>query len=122
MAETNLTTTITSEEYKMLIWNGEKAHRLAQMVASDWLDSATNFGFNEPSKETKAALQELDPFLYSETKRKVEEAEAARMNAANPGETIPGSGNPIPAIIRDPTPGWPCKGVEITCDTAETEN
>lgn len=115
MAETNLTTTITSEEYKMLIWNGEKAHRLAQMVAADWLDS-TDIGFNEPSKATKAALQEFDPFLYLETKRKVEEAEAARKNAANPGETIPGSGNPIPVIIPDTTPGWPYQGVEITCE------
>ncbi len=116
MTETNLTTTITSLEYKTLLFELADANRLAGAVAADWLASAS-FGLNKPSDTTLEALRDFDRELYYETKQKVEEAESARKNAADPGETLPGYGNPIPAIIPDTSPGWPYKGIEITCET-----
>lgn len=75
MAETtNLTTTITSEEYAHLLWRIGNADRLAEAVAADWLESA-GFSFNKPSDATLEALRRYDVDLYDETKRKFEEAE-----------------------------------------------
>lgn len=75
MAETtNLTTTITSEEYAHLLWRIGQADRLAEAVAADWLAS-TGFSFNKPSDATLEALRRYDDFLHHETKEKVKEAE-----------------------------------------------
>lgn len=75
MAETtNLTTTITSEEYARLLWRIGQADRLAEAVAADWLAS-TGFSFNKPSDATLEALRRYDDFLYCETEEKVKEAE-----------------------------------------------
>lgn len=110
MSETNLTTTITSEEYKFMIWNHGSALRLAEAVCADWLESIP-FGFNKPSDATLAALRNFDSDLYFETERKVRDAEAAeeakrreRMNAP----TMPAA---------EPGIGWPYKGIEITCES-----
>ena len=109
---TNLTTTITSEEYKYMIWNHGNALRLAEAVCADWLES-TSFGFNKPSDATLAALRNFASDLYFETEQKVRDAAAAaeaerreRMNAP----TMPAA---------EPTPGWPYKGIEITCESGE---
>ena len=86
---TNLTTTITSEEYKVLLWNQDNALQLAEAVAADWLAS-TGFSFNKPSDATLKALKRFDHELYFETEKKVKEAEEAeeakrldRMNDPN---------------------------------------
>lgn len=76
MAEmNNLTTTITSEEYRNLLWRIGQADRLAEAVAADWLAS-TGFSFNKPSDATLEALRMYDEFLYCETEKNVAEAEA----------------------------------------------
>lgn len=115
MAETNLTTTITSEEYKYMIWNHGNALRLAEAVCADWLES-TSFGFNKPSDATLAALRNFASDLYFETEQKVRDAAAAaeaerreRMNAPT-----------YPCQPYPPTdPGVLKKAIEITCESGE---
>lgn len=79
---TNLTTTITSEEYKQIIYRLNDADRLAETVAADWLASV-GFGFNKPSDATLEALKRFDHELYFDTKKKVEEAEAKAAEIIN---------------------------------------
>jgi hypothetical protein len=75
MAETtNLTTTITSEEYARLLYKIGQADRLAEAVAADWLAS-TGFSFNKPSDATLEALRRYDGILHHETEEKVNAAE-----------------------------------------------
>lgn len=75
MAETtNLTTTITSEEYARLLFHIGKADRLAEAVAADWLASV-GFSLNKPSDATLEALRRFDLSLHTRTARKVIEAE-----------------------------------------------
>lgn len=82
MAETtNLTTTITSEEYAQLLWRIGQADRLAEAVAADWLAS-TGFSFSKPSDATLEALRRYDGILHHETEEKVREAEAKNAETA----------------------------------------
>lgn len=98
MAETtNLTTTITSEEYAQLLWRIGQADRLAEAVAADWFAS-TGFGFNKPSDATLEALRRYDDILHHETEKKIEEAEAARKNVEPPITT---DDNPLRIEVGD---------------------
>lgn len=82
MAEmTNLTTTITSEEYARLLWRIGQADRLADAVAADWLAS-TGFSFSKPSDATLDAMRKYDAVLHRETEEKVKEAEAKNEETA----------------------------------------
>ena len=110
MEETKLTTTITSEEYKMLLFKLADANRLAGAVATDWF-SSVGFSFNMPSNATLDALRLYDPLLYEKTKQKVDEIEAARKNAEPP------SAPAAPIIQPGDAPGWPYQGIEITRET-----
>ena len=123
---TNLTTTITSEEYKILLWNQGNALRLAEAIAADWLAS-TRFSFNKPSDATLEALRRFDHELYFETEKKVEEAEAKMnktiskaadriINPALPYLTPDGPGVPIPEILIGDSPG---SDPQITCENKD---
>lgn len=136
MAETtNLTTTITSEEYARLLCLIGQADRLAEAVAADWLAS-TGFSFNKPSDATLEALRRYDDFLHHETEEKVKEAEekvkkAEEKNVADlidkqpvlPFLTPDGPGVPIRPITPDDNPlrievgDRPDLDPKITCDS-----
>lgn len=125
MSETNLTTTITSEEYKILLLNQGNALRLAESVAADWLAS-TGFSFSKPSAATLEALRRFDHELYFETEKKVKEAEEAeeakrleRMNDPNASDrfrpwTAPGAPLRDMEIKIGDIPG---SDPQITCET-----
>ena len=123
MAETNLTTTITSEDYANLLWKVMKADQLAEAVAADWL-SSTQFAFIKPGDATLNALRRYDEHLYEETKKKREEAEAKAaeaikkaadriINPALPYLTQDGPGIPIQEIKIGDDPG---SDPQITCE------
>ena len=136
MAETtNLTTTITSEEYaRLLIFLG-RADRLAEAVAADWLAS-TGLLFNKPSDATLEALRRYDEFLHCTTERKVKDAEDKNAEivrkAADRIDKQPvlpflnpdGPGVPISPITPDDNPlrievgDRPDLEPKITCDSA----
>ena len=124
MAETtNLTTTITSEEYAHLLWRIGRADRLAEAVAADWLESA-GFAFNKPSDATLEALRKYNDILHYETKKKVEEAEAKNAEAQRKLRealndqpvypiTTPDKDNPLRIEVGDRPDLTP----QITCET-----
>lgn len=129
MAETtNLTTTITSEEYAHLLWRIGQADRLAEAVAADWLAS-TGFSFNKPSGATLEALRKYDVVLCRETEEKVREAEAKNVadlidkQPVLPFLTPDGPGVPIKPITPDNNPlrievgDRPDLEPKITCDS-----
>lgn len=88
MAETtNLTTTITSEEYAHLLWRIGQADRLAEAVAADWLAS-TGFSLNKPSDATLEALRRYDVVLHRETEKKVKEAEEKNEEASREAHDV----------------------------------
>ena len=100
---TNLTTTITSEEYRALLWRASTAINLAEAVAADWL-ATTDYGFNKPSDATLKALRDFDHELFFGTERAIREAErkeAEKRKETPPihGEIKPGKGNSVPAYI-----------------------
>ena len=132
---TNLTTTITSEEYaRLLIFLG-RADRLAEAVAADWLAS-TGLLFNKPSDATLEALRRYDEFLHCTTERKVKDAEDKNAEivrkAADRIDKQPvlpflnpdGPGVPISPITPDDNPlridvgDRPDLEPKITCDSA----
>ena len=129
MAETtNLTTTITSEEYARLLYAIGQADRLAEAVAADWLAS-TGFSFSKPSDATLEALRRYDGILHRETEEKVKKAE--EKNVADlvdkqpvlPFLTPDGPGVPIRPITPDDNPlrievgDRPDLEPKITCDS-----
>lgn len=115
MAETtNLTTTITSEEYAHLLWHIGQADRLAEAVAADWLQS-TGFGFNKPSDATLEALRKYDDILHYETKKKVEETEAK--NAESVKRAAERFDKPILPYLAPDAPGVPLE-IKIGDDPA----
>ena len=135
MAETtNLTTTITSEEYARLLICIGRADRLAEAVAADWLAS-TGLSFNKPSDATLEALRRYDGFLHCTTARKVKEAEDKNAEivrkAADRIDKQPvlpflnpdGPGVPISPITPDDNPlrievgDRPDLEPKITCDS-----
>lgn len=135
MAETtNLTTTITSEEYARLLIRIGQADRLAEAVAADWLAS-TGFSLNKPSDATMDALRRYDGFLYCATERKVyaaedENAKIARKAAdrIDKNPDLPflnpdGPGVPVGPITPDDNPirievvDRPDLEPKITCDS-----
>lgn len=135
MAETtNLTTTITSEEYARLLICIGRADRLAEAVAADWLAS-TGLSFNKPSDATLEALRRYDDILHHETEKKVEEAEDKNAEivrkAADRIDKQPvlpflnpdGPGVPISPITPDDNPlrievgDRPDLEPKITCDS-----
>ena len=129
MAEaTNLTTTITSEEYAHLLRRIGQADRLAEAVAADWLAS-TGFSFNKPSDATLEALRRYDGILHHETEEKVREAEAKNVadlidkQPVLPFLTPDGPGVPIRPITPDDNPlrievgDRPDLDPKITCDS-----
>lgn len=88
MAETtNLTTTITSEEYAHLLWRIGQADRLAEAVAADWLAS-TGFSFSKPSDATLEALRRYDISLHTRTAKKVIEAEGKIEETARKADDV----------------------------------
>lgn len=135
MAETtNLTTTITSEEYARLLIRLGRADRLAEAVAADWLAS-TCFSFSKPSEATLDALRRYDAFLHCATERKVKDAEAKNMETIRKADdridkqpVLPflnpdGPGVPISPITPDDNPlrvdvgDRPDLEPKITCDS-----
>lgn len=125
MAETtNLTTTITSEEYAQLLWRIGQADRLAEAVAADWLAS-TGFSFSKPSDATLEALRRYDSILHHETEEKVREAEAKnaeankeandilRKFARDPVQHLTPDDNPLRIEVGD----RPDLEPKITCDS-----
>ena len=127
MAETtNLTTTITSEEYARLLYLIGQANRLAEAVAADWLASV-GFSLNKPSDATLEALRRFDPSLHRETEKKVTEAEAkneeSSRNAADifgnlcrdPAQHLTPDGNPLRVEVGD----RPDLEPKITCDSTK---
>ena len=126
---TNLTTTITSEEYKVLLWNIGNAAHLAEAVAADWLESV-RFGFNKPSDATLEALKRFDHELYFDTKKKVEEAEAkAAETIKNAADRLAGTEPHLYPYLSPDGPGVPLREIkirdnpgadpQITCESKE---
>ena len=123
---TNLTTTITSEEYRQLLTRLHQADNLARAVAADWLES-TGFGFNKPGDKTLDALFRYDRLLYRDTRGEVEKAEDKKaetiskaadriINPALPYLTPDGPGVPIPEILIGDSPG---SDPQITCENKD---
>ena len=82
--ETNLTTTIPSEEYRDLLCLNMAAYRLAESVAKDWVGSVEGYRFNEPSEATLEALQSFDPMIYRATADEIERIKAERTKPKPP--------------------------------------
>ena len=129
MAEaTNLTTTITSEEYAHLLRRIGQADRLAEAVAADWLAS-TGFSLNKPSDATLESLRKYDVLLHRETEEKVKKAEEKNVTdlidkqPVLPFLTPDGPGVPINPITPDDNPlridvgDSPDLEPKITCDS-----
>ncbi len=110
---TNLTTTITSDSYAILLHRSFLAGNLAERVAQDWIKSA-EFGFNEPSEETKKALMDLDRTLYEEALTEYETRKAAA--AARAEEWKRHGTQPLPYLAPD-SPGVPLE-IKIGDDPA----
>lgn len=102
------------ERYIRLVWIAET---MAETVAEDWITGAEQ-GFSEPSEALKILLKLYDLGFYRATAAKAKDAEDRHKKEISERIERELQKQPLAVYPYVPQgePGWPCKGIEITCE------
>lgn len=112
---------VAASQYEKLLRLSNLTEVFAETIAEEWISGAAQ-GFGEPSDTLKIMLKLYNRELYRQTEQKAKEADEKHMKELSEKlEKEFEKQTPVyPYIPQDP-PGWPYKGIEITCDAGEGE-
>ena len=113
---------VAASQYEKMLRLSNLTETFAEAVAEDWISGAAQ-GFGEPSDTLKIMLKLYNRELYRQTEQKAKEAGDKHQHDLSEmlQKEIEKQTPVYPYIPQDP-PGWPYKGVEITCEAGEGEN
>lgn len=107
---------VAASQYEKLLRLSNVTEVFAETIAEDWIKGAGQ-GFGEPSDTLKIMLKLYNRELYRQTEQKAKEAEEKHQKELSEKleiELAKQAPAVYPYIPQDP-PGWPYKGIEITC-------
>lgn len=103
---------VPASQYERYLRMSMLAEDAAEAISEDWIASAER-GYGEPSDTLKILLRLYNRELYRKTKQRVKEAEEKHQHDLS--EMLKKQTPVYPYVQQDP-PGWPYKGIEITCE------
>lgn len=107
---------VPASQYERYLRMSIFAENAAEAISEDWIASAER-GYGEPSDTLKILLRLYNRELYRKTKQRVKEAEEKHQHDLSEmlKNEIEKQTPVYPYVQQDP-PGWPYKGIEITCE------
>lgn len=114
---------VSSSQYEKLLRLSNLTEVFADTIAEDWINGARQ-GFGEPSDTLKIMLKLYNRELYRQTEQKAKEAEEKHQKELSEKLEIE-LAKQAPAVypyIPQDHPGWPYKGIEITCESKDVES
>lgn len=111
---------VAAAQYEKLLRLSNLTEVFAETIAEDWISGAAQ-GFGEPSDTLKIMLKLYNRELYRQTEQKAKEAEEKHQKELSEKleiEMAKQTPAVYPYVQQDP-PGWPYKGIEITCESSE---
>ena len=111
---------VAVSQYEKMLRLSNLTETFAETIAEDWIKGAAQ-GFGEPSETLKIMLKLYNRELYRKTEKAAKEAEEKHqreLSEMQQKEIEKQAPAVYPYIPQDP-PGFPCKSVEITCESSE---
>ena len=112
---------VSSSQYEKLLRLSNLTEVFADTIAEDWINGARQ-GFGEPSDTLKIMLKLYNRELYRQTEQKAKEAEEKHQKELSEKLKKELEKLPVYPYVQQDPPGWPYKGIEITCKSKDVES